>query len=87
MTYEEAKRYILENWFDGDQDVKAVVDGDKETMTMKMAVEAIEKQIPKQPVEEATMCPNCGGNIINEADNDYNFNYCHYCGQKLDWNE
>lgn len=87
MTYEEAKRYILENWFDGDQDVKAVVDGDKETMTMKMAVEAIEKQIPKKPyldndngIYEKEYCPACNRSLFP------NDPYCR-CGQAIDWSE
>ena len=97
MTNEEAKRYILENWFDGDQDVKAVVGGDKETMAMKMAVEAIEKQIPKKLTHEATLykcctCQNCKNGVdeykefaVKKARVTYT--YCHHCGQKLDWGD
>lgn len=79
MTYEEAIRVIESN--------RPTSGYTMLCEALDIAKEAIEKQIPKKPVEEATMCPNCGGNIINQADNDYNFNYCHYCGQKLDWNE
>ena len=48
MTPEEALEYILANWFDGDEDVKSVVGGNEETMAMKTAIEALEKQIPKK---------------------------------------
>lgn len=58
----------------------------------KIAIKAIEKQIVKKPIEdgyydEPAVCPNCGGNIINMADNDYHFQHCHYCGQAIDWGE
>ena len=55
-----------------------------------MAIEALKKQMPKRPIEdgyydEPAVCPNCGGNVINQCDNDYQFQCCHYCGQRLDW--
>lgn len=83
MTYEEAKRYILENWFDVDQDVKAVVFGDEETMALKMAVEAIEKQIPKKTRKEnAWCCPTCGYMACFRS-----ISRCRECGQLLDWGD
>lgn len=62
------------------------------TEALKMAIKALEKQIPKKPIEdgyydEPCVCPNCGSNVINEADNDYQFNYCYHCGQALDWSD
>jgi len=56
----------------------------------ELAISALEKQMPKRPIEdgyydEPSVCPNCGGNVINQCDNDYQFQCCHYCGQKLDW--
>ena len=58
----------------------------------EMAINALEKQVPKRPIEdgyydEPAVCPNCGGNVINQCDNDYQFQCCHYCGQKLDWSD
>jgi hypothetical protein len=41
MSYEQARRWILENYFDGDEDVRAVAGGDEETMAMVRAVEAL----------------------------------------------
>ena len=59
---------------------------------IEMAINALEKQVPKRPIEdgyydEPAVCPNCGGNVINQCDNDYQFQCCHYCGQKLDWRD
>ena len=50
-----------------------------------IAIEALEKQLPKKPIEKGIhfvyyKCPNC--NRILPIDK----NYCD-CGQKLDWSE
>ena len=50
-----------------------------------MAIQAIEKQIPKKPKTDDRyvmyICPRCNEFIkINK-------NYCMNCGQKLDWSE
>lgn len=59
---------------------------------IEMAINALAKQVSKRPIEDGyydvpAVCPNCGGNVINQCDNDYQFQYCHYCGQKLDWGD
>lgn len=41
MSYEQAREYILANYFDGDDDVGAVIGGDEETIAMVKAVEAL----------------------------------------------
>jgi predicted RNA-binding Zn-ribbon protein involved in translation (DUF1610 family) len=62
---------------------------------MRLAVEALEKQIPKKPMEVeereetdfyylAFMCPNCGEAVIGQP---YRPNNCKHCGQRLDWGE
>ena len=61
-------------------------------LVIDTAISALEKQISKKPIEdgyydEPAVCPNCGGNVINIADNDYHFQHCHYCGQALDWGD
>ena len=61
-------------------------------LTIGMTVkEAVEKQIPKKvmlskeyPLYE--LCPNCGKNLFSFA-NGWQYNYCPYCGQALDWGE
>ena len=54
----------------------------------KIAIEALEKQMPKKPEEQryfrtfnsyAGLCPSCRGGANSE------FKYCGDCGQKLDW--
>ena len=49
--------------------------------SVKMATEALEKQIPKKPVEDHTFdfCPVCSYSL------DYLRNYCKHCGQAIDW--
>ena len=51
---------------------------------LKMAINALENQIPKKPIKdkyvpELDFCPECGTEVTN-------CNYCPNCGQKLDWN-
>lgn len=42
MTPDEARKYILQNWFDGDENVNSFVCGDEEHTAMAIAVEALE---------------------------------------------
>ena len=62
-----------------------------------IAIEALEKQLPKKPtyegdgyapdgtfVYDAWECPNCGE--CYEVDYD-DYDYCPKCGQKIDWSE
>lgn len=58
---------------------------------------ALEKQIPKKPIERfintysddmAISCPCCKQPIVNVWNKkDYKPLYCHYCGQALDWSD
>lgn len=64
----------------------------KHNKAIKMAVEAMKKQIPMKAVgtHYAHMrCPSCdhripsgGGSSSRRRDN-----WCNYCGQKIDWSE
>lgn len=99
MTNEEARKYILANYFDGDEDTKAFVDGDGEHWVMKFAIEALEKQIPRKPTEKVQegfdfevahclVCSYCNAPIVNVWSKvEYKPKFCHYCGQALDWSE
>ena len=57
--------------------------------------EALEKQIPKKPLKQECdffdfnlVCPECKNRIVNVWNKrEYKPNYCHYCGQALDWSE
>lgn len=52
-----------------------------------MAIKALEKQIPKKPLQKsymvkgAVVCPICEF-VVLKADG-----YCSHCGQKLDWGD
>ena len=59
-----------------------------------LAIEALEKQIPKKGImigdnySSILSCPNCRKPIVNVwSRSEYKPNYCHYCGQKLDWSD
>lgn len=49
---------------------------------MKIAIEALEKQIPKKPTKTAReiVCPTCRTLVGSSP-------YCRYCGQALDWSD
>ena len=52
-----------------------------------LAILALEKQIPKKPLEETKFygngkCPSCGAVFMDKSTN-----YCGNCGQALDWEE
>ena len=63
-----------------------------------MAINALEKQIPKKPEYEADVyadgklvydyakCPICGHDF-EYGINDWGCEYCSDCGQKLDWSD
>lgn len=88
MNAEVAKKYILTNHFDGMADVKAIVGGNEETMAMKLAVEALEKQIPKKVIlgydeQDSICCPNCNSDIAPMDDlDDCLLYHCPRCGEK-----
>lgn len=57
-------------------------------MATEMAIYALERNVPKKPVETQKFadlyvgfCPNCMDGSNSE------FNYCCKCGQRLDWGE
>ena len=58
----------------------------------QVAIQALEKQLPKKVVEDKNIyiCPHCGANVETDCGDDmldYRLNYCDNCGQKLDWSE
>ena len=59
-----------------------------------LACKALEKQIPKKGImigddySSVLSCPNCRKPIVNVWNiAKYEPNYCHYCGQALDWSD
>ena len=60
---------------------------EEEEEWFSMIIDALEKQIPKKPIEkfafsddiEAGLCPLCNEGVNEEM------NFCSYCGQALEW--
>ena len=94
MTIEEAKEQLRELIFD----TESLIVGDvakgiyrKDLEALKMAISAIDRQIPKKPIRlpadhpfyyEAGGCPTCGVSVYISDDK-----YCLQCGQALDWSD
>lgn len=66
--------------------------------TLAEVQEAIDKQEPKKPVwqtvagytaEEARelSCPRCACPAVSQFVRQLRPNYCHHCGQRLDWSD
>ena len=62
---------------------------------LKLAISALEKQIPKKPKVpiDTWVCPDCGRDVEYQVMLGENilfggqYNYCPNCGQKIDWSE
>ncbi len=75
-----ASNYYLDDKCDDDYDI---------------LFELVEKATPKEGVlgynnfgYSTLCCPNCKKTIVNVwSKAEYEPNYCHYCGQALDWSE
>ncbi len=84
MTYEEVidnlKYLISEDCTDTQHDFVEEI---------KVAIEALEKQIPKKPRETkyALMCARCGHKITEKGCKKLNRNYCKKCGQRILWED
>lgn len=84
MTYEEAINVLQDDL------VIAIHDSDginpeyerNQVESLKAAIFALEKQIPKKPVEARNeiVCPTCKTLVGSSP-------YCRYCGQALDWSD
>lgn len=65
--------------------------------SIRMAIEALEKQVPKKPKEQGTgekthyKCPECGWIPLTIYSDGYHLGnkpkYCERCGQAIDWSE
>lgn len=57
---------------------------------MDMVTEALEKQIPKKPINYDSIphsrCPVCN-NSIKVFKDAHEYHYCLYCGQAIDWSK
>ena len=92
MTYEEAIKLLKEDKSLYETEICFAGDGTPEgdlIMALNMAIEALEKQIPKKPIGKYTSykCPVCGRRVRSGKGSssrgvDY---YCQRCGQAIDW--
>ena len=92
MTNEEAIKELKEDRALYESDIVEEGDGTPEGQLMlaiDMAIEALEKQIPKEVVIqkidegiELRYCPRCHVRFIRTG-----MNYCGDCGQALDWDD
>lgn len=70
----------------------AELDTYKQLGTLEEVREAVERQRAKKPKTKILCgdiewwCPNCG-EIHIMLDSKKGFDFCHHCGQKLDWGE
>lgn len=94
MEYTDALEYlkILRNLVDiTEHDSGAEL----QKQTYDVAIESVEKQIPKKPkprivrdVSSDYCCPNCGEIVTDNEDSiEYINKYCPNCGQAIDWSE
>lgn len=75
--------------------IRGVRENDISTL-QGMAIEALEKQIPKKPYiskGEYTInykCPVCGCRFMSKIDDGYvagnKYKHCYICGQAIEWN-
>ena len=82
MTYEEVRKICDSMW-----------QADLLNADIQKVREALEKQIPKKPVEERYFgemgskigfCPNCH---TGQSCDDNSIQYCYYCSQAIDWSD
>lgn len=85
MTYEEAI-YTIEHG--------CIYRDKRGGEALKIAVIALEKQIPKKPKKQYSAfydCPCCGGYLVSKIDGELcggqEYKYCCHCGQALDWSD
>ena len=90
MTYEEALKEIK---YQEDMRGKGI-DYQVSNLVVAKIEDALEKQIPKKPIENRypwAICPVCSGSIYLEKVQEYIQNkeitYCEHCGQALDWGD
>ena len=95
MTLEEAIDFIL-NKIQIDVRVCSDEDIEKTEAALKLAISALEKQMPKQPKYEDVdnvygaikrTCTACGDVcMVSKGAKPYE-HYCRQCGQALDWSD
>lgn len=90
MMYKDALREILHQVYRNTDDFEMRISKD----CYKLIIEALEKQIPKKPINEECyyLCPCCRGDLGVSDDDIFIYElsmpkYCSNCGCALDWSE
>ena len=91
MTYEEAIEYITERYVTMSMCL-TLDECRKHNKAISMAIEALEKQIPKKPLHmhKNYYCPICkedGWMLWDDAIPNDMDKYCGICGQAIDWSD
>ena len=89
MTNQEAindLKVILSEITECEESICYITDVDAEPL--KLAIKALERQIPKKPIYGAAniKCPNCEATLLYYF-HSFKIDYCDECGQRLDWSE
>ena len=89
MTNQEAVndlKVILSEITECEESICYITDVDAEPL--RLAIKALERQIPKKPVYGAAniKCPNCEATLLYYF-HSFKIDYCDECGQRLDWSE
>ena len=89
MTYEEAIEYITERYVTMSMCL-SLDECRKHNKAISMAIDALEKQIPKKPLHmhKNYYCPICkedGWMLWDDAIPNDMDKYCGICGQAIDW--
>lgn len=91
-VYDGAKE-VLDSGF-GKEPNQSPLLYERRKLYASLAIEALEKQIPKKGImigdnySSVLSCPKCRNPIVNVWNiAKYKPNYCHYCGQALDWSD
>ena len=90
MTNEEAFREVLHQVYRNTDDFEMRISKE----CYKLIIEALEKQIPKKPINEECyyICPRCRDDLGVSDDDIFIYElsmpkYCSNCGCVLDWTE
>ena len=87
MTYEEAIEYITERYVTMSMCL-TLDECRKHNKAISMAIEALEKQIPKKPTRGKyghTECACCGWVVESFCGDLEQYPFCLNCGQAIDW--
>ena len=87
MTYKEAIEYITERYVTMSMCL-TLDECRKHNKAISMAIEALEKQIPKKPTRGKyghTECACCGWVVESFCGDLEQYPFCPNCGQAIDW--